>query len=128
MVDPAAVDPLNAPLGTGVFGAPPPQLVATEADMRAARAEVPSGSATFSGTMTTVTPAAALVGLFAIWYASKYGHPLPDAGIIYATIIVTAVAHGVKTLLTKLYPSFFSNAPTPAPQSFGYHDYHGHNP
>lgn len=90
------------------FPISPKPLVATEDDVKRAKEEVPPGSSTLSGTMTTVTPAAAVVGLLSWWYSSRYGSQVPDAVVIYATILLTTVAHGIRELAKRLFSKVFA--------------------
>lgn len=78
--------------------------------------KMPTG--TLTGTMTTLTPSAAVVGLMAEYLTTRHVD-VTNNEVIYATIVVTAAAHGVKKLLMVLFPKTFGQlddtSPPPAP-------------
>jgi ABC-type Fe3+-siderophore transport system permease subunit len=61
---------------------------------------------TLTGTMTTLTPAVAFVGLVSDILTANHIN-VSNQDIIYATVLVTAIVHGLKFLAQKLFPKVF---------------------
>jgi hypothetical protein len=60
--------------------------------------------AEITGTLQTVTPAAALVGLFGDWLQIVHHTTLGTNDVIYLMVVTTCLAHGVKAIGVAVAP------------------------